>query len=663
MKCDKCRDLFSPYYDGELGESQAAEFIEHLRSCAECKQEFARFTESLKALRSIAPDLEIPGIAESVRKAVSSSRDDQAARRHQNVASDRKVVSEMLRPAKGGLIVSLTAAAAVLVIALTFALLPGQPEPPPVIRVVEVEPPVSTGPEPVYSPLATQEGMVRLNGEWMPKSEALALLLEEKGYSSHNDWFVPREDATSLAMGLFPHEDSWLTTEELARRLAPAENTSDAMAQTDTPEEPGIDGPPETPEDKPEEQVVREPETPVTPEHKTRPAVPRNEVAALLAAIVPEESESHEGLTLVTLTRQQKDWEGKGSFYMTLADAVGRGFAEIKETGTVSKLLVTKKPGIALFSIGGGIVIGGWQNRLTGPDIVFSADTTEAYMNVYCAEQGRWKGEKTFDVADYVAVADLRKKSYNSEEQEYIWKSIKELRRSQGVHTSNSSLHRLYEKRAIKEQIAAFESAFSGLKEKLTNRPHTVGIAALVDGRIVGADLFLNNELLVQHFDHLLRTYAVETAIMKEDDAQTPPEDELRKKTGDFIASAARSSYSSTGDTSYLEYRITDAQTELYGYALTTETMPVHVSLFANGSGLKERKLVARPPEPVEKAQDAPGKQPSSSEKKDPSLSEAAAKLRKEGKIKPRVPLPPSPKPQAPELPRNRLIAPRALGR
>ncbi len=653
MECNKYKEWFSPYYDGELEDAQAAQFIEHLRACASCKQEFARYTESLSALKSMAGDLDVPRIAQSVRETITENKESRAARWHQIVASDMKVVSEMLRPARGGLILLATvAAAALFVVVLAYTLT--QP-------AVQVQPPshtaalvpAPTAPAPITAREVSQDGMVRMNGQWLTEEDAFALLLKEKGYARHGDWLVPEPDATRLAMGLLPHEDGWLTPEELYRQLQPVPGPSESLAAQ--PQEQPKEAP-VAPEEK--EAVAQEPEAPVpAKEHKTEvveaPKVKRNEVAAFLSTVLPDEVESHKRLTLISLTRQEREWEGKGSFYMTLADAVERGFAEIRETGTVSKLLVKKKPGVALFSVGGGIVIGGWQNRLIGPDIVLSSETTEAQIDVYCAEQGRWKGSRTFKVADYLAVSELRKKSYNGEIQSDIWSTISELRKSQNIHGgTSSSFTRLYEKRAIKKKISLYKRAFSAWKEKLKNKPHTVGIAVMVDGQIVGADLFVNNGLLMECYDHLVQTYAVEAALLQAKEEEQPAGDLLRKKVGEFIACAARSTYTSSGDSGYLEYKITDAKSDLYGYALTAERVPVHVSLFADGSGLEEAKVVARRPKELKKAGDVPGKQPGTTGQITPEEA-AAAKLRREGKLGPQIPKPPAPAPKIPKLPKS----------
>jgi hypothetical protein len=292
----------------------------------------------------------------------------------------------------------------------------------------------------------------------MTKDEALALMLGEKGLGRHGDWILPEEDARRMDMGLLPHENTWLTPEEIVRRLRDNGPGAPAVAEVEPEEaEPAVKPTPERLESM-KQPLAKKPEQPPPPKTRRidvreRP-VADNGVAAFLSTVLPDEMESHEGLTVCSLTRQEREWEGKGNFYVTLADAVERDLAEIRETGKVNRLLIKKDSSVAIVAIGGGILIGGWQNRLIGPDIYLSADTTEARIDVYCAEQGRWSGSKTFSLAGYLAVADLRKKSYNGEEQDYIWKSIKDLKKSQKVYSVSKSIHKLYEKRTIKKQTA-----------------------------------------------------------------------------------------------------------------------------------------------------------------------------------------------------------------
>lgn len=671
MDCTKCRELFSPYYDGELKGVQETQFIEHLRSCPGCKREFAAFSQSLGALKSLAGEMEIPGIAEAVRERVSSGAEGQAARWHALVAGDMRDVSEMLRPARGGLLYIASAAAAVLfAIILGFSLLSAPQQPPRPESLAEVrQAPKKPGPARVFVPQVTQEGMVRVDGQWVTKEEAFAAMLKEKGYIRHKGWLVPGEDAPNLAMGMVRRGDRWLTPEELSRRLKRSDTAPEVAVVPASAERADVQ-PPEVAK----EQVAGESEeipsgkelTTEVPKPTDRP-VADNKVAAFLATVSPDEFESHEGLTLCSLACQQEEWEGKGSFYTTLADAVDRGLAELKETGEVNKVLVKKQPGFALFSIGGEVFINGWQCRLSGPDVVLSQDTVEALIDVYCAEKGRWEGSDTFSVADYLAVAEVRKRSYSAEEQEDIWQSIKAVRKSLGVYSLNRSIEKLYKKRAVRERIARFEKAFASMKDKLKRKPNIIGFAVLVDGRIVGADVFVNNDLLVDNYDQLIQTYAVEAAIGKHGSKELPAEEEMRAGVGDFMASAARSTYNCADSGNYFEYKITDMQSDLFGYALAAESAPVHISLFADGTGLKEHETVPRAPRILKRAGRQVGKQPTSPKKKELTPQEkAAAKLLREGKIKPRVPMPPAP-PRPRSLPRrrgnHRVIVPGPYGR
>jgi hypothetical protein len=567
-----------------------------------------------------------------------------------------RVVSERLRPARGGLIILAAAAAAVLlVIILATAGLPRQTGELPPETIADVRDDGPTEPRAVYTPEATQKGLVRLDGQWVGKEEALAKLLGEKGFQKQGDWLVPTEDAENLAMGLVRYEDTWLTPEELARKLSAEERASRTLADAGgklekekTPRAPGV-----TPEEEaPKEPAMADREPKSEPPKPLDRPVAKNNVASFLSTVLPDENETHSGVTVFSLTRQEKDWAGKGEYYMTLADAVGQGLATIEETGKVNRLRVKKKEGVTLFTIGGGIMIGGWQNRLTGPDVVLSRDVTEAQIEVYCAEKGRWKGNKTFSPAPYVAIASLRRESYNSEKQDRIWKTIKELRKSQRVHTSSSSIHKLYEKRSIRKQVEEFEKAFAGLKDKLRGKPHTIGIAVLVNGRVVGADLFVNNDLLVDHFDQLVRTYAVEAVLAKKSADVEPDGDRMKAGVGEFIACAARSDYGTAGSADYLEYRISDSQTDLFGYALSAGNAPLHVSLFADGSDLEESEPVSRPPRTVKTAHDKPADPKSGTAgKRDYTDEEAAAKLLKDRKNKPRAIAPPPPKPKAVPVP------------
>jgi hypothetical protein len=537
--------------------------------------------------------------------------------------------------------------------------------------------------------------MVHINGQWVTRDRALSLMLREKGYIHYKDWFLPREEAAGVAKGLYWHEGEWLSREELSRRFRAAEDSPPLLAAVEAeatekkgkvePETPSeqrkavADRPPREARKAVADRSPSEASTgagsgvgPVTAKRETVPrktgTAPRraNKVHAFLASVRPGQGEFHHGLTLFSLIRRQEEWGGKDTMYMTLREAVARGVAKIKETGTVSRLLVEKRRGTALFTVGGTIILGGRQDRMIGPDVVLDSEMTKAYIMTYCIEQSRWKGSKTFDIADCLAVSELRKRSYNGERQQSVWQEVEKLRQAHGIRKSGGSYQKLLTKYAVKRQLRRYEKAFRDFRKKLETEPAAIGLAAMVNDRLVGADLFVNKELFLSCLDELMRTYAAEAALAKGKAAKAPPDTSMREKISRLLSSAMQAACSSAGNQNYLEYRLSDGRSNLYGYALATERAPVHISLFADGRGLTQARAISRPPnstlEPRKPVARPPRPEPKPhkpSSINDDLEKAGAVKRLKEGKLKPFAPLtPPKPEPPAPVKPRTPVPPP-----
>jgi anti-sigma factor RsiW len=78
LECEKARNLFSPYLDGELDPSEGGFLVAHLQNCAECRRELSELTASLKLLRSLPEIAPAGGFALAVRKRLAQSGGERA---------------------------------------------------------------------------------------------------------------------------------------------------------------------------------------------------------------------------------------------------------------------------------------------------------------------------------------------------------------------------------------------------------------------------------------------------------------------------------------------------------------------------------------------------------------------------------------------------------
>ena len=64
-------ELFSAYWERELGDSEKGALEEHLRSCVVCRREFQTFEKTVNAVGSLDKVIAPPDFADGVRKTIN----------------------------------------------------------------------------------------------------------------------------------------------------------------------------------------------------------------------------------------------------------------------------------------------------------------------------------------------------------------------------------------------------------------------------------------------------------------------------------------------------------------------------------------------------------------------------------------------------------------
>lgn len=80
------------------------------------------------------------------------------------------------------------------------------------------------------------------------------------------------------------------------------------------------------------------------------------------------------------------------AWYLTLDQALGRGFLEIREKDGVDvpRVVVSNRSDRSIFIMGGIILSGCRQDRIVTRDVMIVALRKRLLLSVYCVESGRW---------------------------------------------------------------------------------------------------------------------------------------------------------------------------------------------------------------------------------------------------------------------------------
>jgi hypothetical protein len=187
--------------------------------------------------------------------------------------------------------------------------------------------------------------------------------------------------------------------------------------------------------------------------------------------------------------------------YQLLEDALRGGhtsITEVGEAGVVGEVLVKHGAGAPLLILDGEEIIGAKQNRTFNGSFVVMPGA-EVKLPVCCVEQGRWHrstmsfGTAARTVAPSIRAEKVRKTagtliregSYRSD-QSAVWDSVAQYSSKGTVRSHTQSLFD-----TMAPQVASTRAAV----EALPILPAQIGLAAVANGKLLGADLFGSPEL------------------------------------------------------------------------------------------------------------------------------------------------------------------------
>jgi len=232
------------------------------------------------------------------------------------------------------------------------------------------------------------------------------------------------------------------------------------------------------------------------------PPHPINDVTQFLDKLRVGRSYAYRGLTLfpVELIEEEDDTR-----YATFAEALDRGWLELRDSGRVNEVIARNRGSRYLFLMGGELLFGGRQNRMLREDIMLWPDSDPVAVPVYCVQKGRWQGRTDFDRAAGLSALSLRRRAQTGASQDTVWEDVRSLAERFSAESPTEDYGAVIQSRDAEEHLKAFHGYF---RRRFPRR--TVGLVAARGGRLLGADIFCNRRLFEALRDEVIDSYALE---------------------------------------------------------------------------------------------------------------------------------------------------------
>lgn len=200
--------------------------------------------------------------------------------------------------------------------------------------------------------------------------------------------------------------------------------------------------------------------------------------------------------------------------YLSLQEALAHHNISIMETGEqeggeVNTLFIENTSPDTVIIMGGEVIRGGKQDRMIANDFMVLPHSGKIDIDVFCVEHNRWMAhdvDAAFTVATGVAPANVRQAAKTSDAQMQVWEEVEALYKSYPdveVEEDTKALAPVLDSEDMKDYLEPYY-------DKLQNivwPTHVVGIVAVMDGNVVGCDIFAQHQLFTKYYKSLLHSY------------------------------------------------------------------------------------------------------------------------------------------------------------
>jgi hypothetical protein len=211
-----------------------------------------------------------------------------------------------------------------------------------------------------------------------------------------------------------------------------------------------------------------------------------------------------------------------GRRFVTLKEAMEKKIIVVNETSNVNVLSIENtSPDVEVFVMAGDVVKGGKQDRAIAFDQIIPPKSGTMALPSFCVEAGRWRkrgaeDDRAFARSDNLIVGKAMKVAViEGRAQGQVWEEVanaqKKLTENVGkpvqAAASPSSLQLALEDKDLKEKLSIYETP---LADAIKDKNDVIGVVAIVNGEIAGADAFCNADLFRTLWPKLLNAASTE---------------------------------------------------------------------------------------------------------------------------------------------------------
>lgn len=187
-------------------------------------------------------------------------------------------------------------------------------------------------------------------------------------------------------------------------------------------------------------------------------------------------------------------------------------------------LTVQNKTNDTIFIMSGDVVRGGNQDRVNEVDLAMMPASLRN-ISVFCVEHGRSsyynpeapQAEKEAGAfKDYYAVASPRvRMAINDGNQQGVWEAVDVVTKANQAESHTDAYAALENESAVKANRDALLRFFEG---KLNDK-NVVGMVAVLNGEVIGVEIFAHPKMFQRRYPALIHSYAVEAAASEHREA------------------------------------------------------------------------------------------------------------------------------------------------
>lgn len=220
---------------------------------------------------------------------------------------------------------------------------------------------------------------------------------------------------------------------------------------------------------------------------------------------------------------------------------------------TVNTLVIENRGDKAVFVMAGEIVKGGQQDRTIGQDSIIPPKSGPVDISVFCVEHGRWNGQARFGTAAVCADNSVRQKALLMKSQSEVWQAVAGKNSAASAQPATGTYLAGISQGDVQKRV---EERLARIVKGLAGEADRTGFVVALNGKLIGADIFLSPGLCRKLEAKLLKSYVFDAVTTEAKNAAGPAPS--AQKVAAFLADVAAGKASVERSSAYGENQARD---------------------------------------------------------------------------------------------------------